>query len=206
MSPPSSKKYRKNPVAPAPPVQAPPVQLADPVAGTDNSRGYNVDILGHLVSLQSLFAMLWTVGWVAVAYAEWFRLQDEGHPPEYASIEYAAYYAVANIPFWVTAGWFQANMLAAPGNAGWLLGVMGPVFNFAAMAATQNTGAEFLGMAFALVTFYGSILAKCSPSRASISFALMAFAMFAQFGLAVASQQLPALKAALPPYGWVVHK
>jgi hypothetical protein len=28
------------------------------------------------------------------------------------------------------AGWFQANMLAAPGNAGWLLGVMGLVLNF----------------------------------------------------------------------------
>jgi hypothetical protein len=171
----------------------------NPAAGTDNSRGYNVDILGRLVSLQSLFAMLWYVGWVAVAYAEWFRLQDEGHPPEYASIEFAAYVAVAVIPSWVTTGWFQANMLAAPGNAGWLLGVMGPVFNFAAIAATQNIGGIFLGAALTLVTFYGCILSKYSPSRAAISFALMAFALFAQFGLAVASSSLPALKAALPP-------
>jgi hypothetical protein len=106
---------------------------------------------------------------------------------------------VAVIPFWVTAGWFQANMLAAPGNAGWLLGVMGPAFGFAAVAATQNTVGDFLGFALAVVTFYGCILSKYSPSRAAISFALMAFSLFAQFGLGVASRQLPALKAALPP-------
>jgi hypothetical protein len=58
-----------------------------------------VDILGRLVSLQSLFALLWFVGWVADA--EYIRLLDEGHPPEYASIEYAAYVAVAGTPFWM---------------------------------------------------------------------------------------------------------
>ena len=78
-------------------------------------------ILGHLVSLQSIFAMLWCIGWYAVSYAEWFRLQDEGHPTEYASIELAAYAAVSVIPFWVTIGWFGANSFAAPSNTGWLL-------------------------------------------------------------------------------------
>jgi hypothetical protein len=190
---------RENPPlreANAPPDIPPP---NNPAAGTDNSRGHDVDILGCLVSLQSLFAMLWFVGWRAVTCAERLRLQDEGHPPECASIEHAAYVAVGVIPFWVTVGWFHANVLAAPGNAGWLLGVMGPVFIFASIAATQNTGGAILGVAFALVTFYGCILAKCSPSRAAISFVLMAFALFAQFGLGVASAFLPALKATLPP-------
>jgi hypothetical protein len=51
-------------------------------------------------------------------------------------------------------------MLAAPGNAGWLLGMMGPVFSFTAIAATQNMGGRFLGTVLALVTFYGCVLAK----------------------------------------------
>jgi hypothetical protein len=183
--------------AAAPPDLPPP---NNPAAGTDdNSRGYTVDILGRLVSPQSLFVLLWYIGWYAVSFAEWFRLQDEGHPPEYASIEFAAYRAVAFIPFYVTAGWFQANMLAAPGNPGWLLGVMGPVFSFASIAATQNIRAGVLGLALADITFFGCIFSKYSPSRAAISFVLIAFALLAQFGLAVASSQLPALKAALPP-------
>jgi hypothetical protein len=62
---------------------------------------------------------------------------------------------VAYIPFYVTAGWFQANVLAAPGNAGWLLGVVGAVFQFAAIEATQNRGGGFLGSAIAIAAFCG---------------------------------------------------
>jgi hypothetical protein len=60
--------------------------------------------------------------------------------PERASIERTAYFAVAAIPFWfwVTAGWFQANMPAAPGNTntGRVLGVIGPALSFAFRAVT----------------------------------------------------------------------
>jgi hypothetical protein len=90
-------------------------------------------------------------------------------------------------------------MLAAPGNTGWLLGVMGPVFGFAAIAPTQSGGAGIPGVTLAFATFYGCILSENPPSRAAISFALMAFSLFAQVGLGVASQQLPVLKAAPAP-------
>jgi hypothetical protein len=155
-------------------------------------------VFNHLVSPLSLAMVLWFTAGAAFVRREETRLADEGHPREHASIERAAYNAAALIPFCVTGGWFQANMLAAPGNSGRLLGVLGPVLIFAATVATQTRDAFFLGAGVALVTFCGHILSRHSQSRDPMSFALIAFSLVAQFGLAIATSFLHDLKDAVP--------
>jgi hypothetical protein len=208
----TSKKHRSNAVAPGQmptteqesssvsPEKMPTTPAATTDDSTTNTNGqvYHTGVLNHLVSPLSLAMVLWFAVCIALERYETIRLSDEGHPPNYRSTKYAAYTAMAQIPFYVTAGWFQANALAAPGNAGWLLGILGPVFNFAAVVATQNNAGNFLGTAIALVAFYGYILSWHSQSRDPMSFALMAFSLVAQFGLAITTATLPALKDALP--------
>jgi hypothetical protein len=77
--------------------------------------------------------------------------------------------------------------------------MLAPASSFAVTVVTQNKViGNFLGSAIAFVTFYGYVLSRYSESRDLISFALMAFTLVAQFGLAIASNLLPTLKAVLP--------
>ena len=161
--------------------------------------GYNADLLNQLINPVSVAAVLWYVVWSAFAGAERIHLLED-YPPGYASAEWAAYAVMAVVPFHITAGWFQANILAARGNDGFLLGVMGPVFQFTATVVTQSQFiAMFFGSIVAYNTFYSYVLLRHSQSRVPISFVLMALINSAQFGLACATYFLPALKAALHP-------
>jgi hypothetical protein len=156
-------------------------------------------VLDNLISLLSLFAVLWYSVWVAIARAEALSLMDKNCPQEYASTKYAAYVAASTTPFYIAAGWFQANALAAPGNTGWLLGVLGPVSHFAFAVATHDRMiGKFIGSSVAVATFYVCVLSRHSQSRVPISFALMAFALVAQMGLGTVSNLLPVLKVTLP--------